>query len=131
MKRLIWFVAVMLFAGCAAEAPQTNPAPAAANTAPMVPQGARPGDVPLTAQETRDLLSGKTYTFDRDRGTYAANQAFIWNGAHVGGWRIREDGELCIDNFSGPTRCYRFVRSGDDYVMISPSQRRWPLRPAS
>lgn len=88
-------------------------------------------DQALTEAQLEALIVGKTATFgDGGRATYRTNGTYqfragsqVYRGKYTVG-----DGMVCVLFDNGRSRCDRYVKSGNGYVLINQSGGRFPAK---
>lgn len=74
-------------------------------------------DEPMTGEETRAFISGKTIEFDNGIATYKPDGSYEYHlkssgMTWPGTWLINQD-KVCIRFDNGPSRCDQYVKEGD------------------
>jgi hypothetical protein len=91
-------------------------------------------DQALTADELKTSLTGKTYELTGGIATWKADgsyEFFTTQGVpqtYRGQYEISE-GKVCVKFTNGTSRCDKFVRDGDNLILINFRGQRYPLRP--
>ena len=90
---------------------------------------AHAADKSLTKVQLEKLLIGHTVYFEYGaKSTFKANGSYQYReaGNVSRGQYTIGDGTVCIE-FKTTTRCDRYVKSGNEYILINRGGRRFPI----